>query len=58
MLNGSYSAKVKSYGGENYAPEVASVLVENFHSDPIKFVRLMPRELSKLVIGFLDGAIR
>lgn len=58
MKNGPYAATVKTYGNKTYSPEVASVLVENFHSDPIKFVRLMPRELSKLVIGFLDGAIR
>lgn len=42
----------------NNATEYPSVLLEYFYKDPITFVKKMPKDATKLVLGLLDGALR
>lgn len=57
----SYAKSQSEYMRKTYpdgATEIPSVLLEYFYHDPIEFTRRMPREVTKLTLGFLDGTLR
>ena len=53
-----YSSKQYGATSSNGFTEVPSILMDYFYHNPVEFVKNMPVELTKTVLGLLDGALK